>query len=1581
MNTIAPDDTGGPAAARPDVDDVDLFPGIQFDGGALPNAFASPLGLPGAAVPAVPSRRRPNLHGPKPAAPKLAAVARVSPADESKFKQLLGKWQSGRNAGTRALAEQERRKQAALDQLALTTRELRAGDTFHRSSQQGGAASAINSLNSLSSAGGGSGGGGGRRGSSPTPPYVALTGGGGGSTNLLALERRLQKSQTHLHDSKVLITQRTKAQEHNVREMRARVAHEAAVQRALIKQRADALHRHRATLPAPPLPPFPPPAVPPRLTKLEAAALETVVDDQPMHEPPAVVQQHYIPLPSRSPAPREERLPPVSPPNLADECPFLAVTPAAPTVSASRPKLSISLLNTGDARARVRVLPVDVDLDPYLRVECASWCESLVKGQRMTITVTLLDLATTEELPPLHVRLIVNGTHVALPVAVAAPKFDPECTTLAPLEFSPAQLEKAVGLRNSGTLAGQLTLTATPAIFTISPSVIDLEPSASTTVTVAVDPAALADFAGELPRTGTLTMTSSDPAAHAATMPIVLQGFARPLAWRETAVHFSPAPQAMVLRKRLWLHNASAVAQPFRLKLAPGTGNGHSAVAVHLVPASGVVQPGAGIEVRAEISLHATAQSTKPRNTHPFVVSVVNTAPTAWPGTARTPVVLRGQFFNPAISVSARHVDFRTPLVGECMTRPFTITNPTLVVQHVAVHSATLPITFLPVGDGGADHLVLGPSTTAKGVLCFHPSDAGPVDGTLHVYSLIPGVAGSASKTVVRVTGHANQPIVRVSDVELVLPPVALGKAVGGKFELQWVLTPREMDGREAHPTERARFLVGGWTQTPQVGIAPPSPSVPDVAASVSPPQSAGGASLSPPGTASGSGVAPPPIITAGPGSAGIRAAGGSLSPTSAMSPRLGSPTTLTAPSSPPALSLHIPTPSRSTTPARPSSAQSNASDLGVTVVSATGAVADLLGAQTDLARCLQIHPSRGEVGFGEKVTVHVQWTPRRAAPPLVPIVPPGAETANGGPAGGDAGDVSASGSGKSGSLQVQSGPVSAVGSPRTPSAGRNRKSVAGPTGAAAVPATGAQRGPTAPAMSSPTLAVPGSSNEDTHATISTAAQQQQPAPAAGAPQLMGTIVLRVPVVVQLKRRDDADRSRIAPDFRPRRTVQFVTVRCSVVSPAFSLAASSTSAIDFGPVPAGTAAVHRLRVANHQATDELTDLVVVIPPGDDGSEPFRLARAVRAIPVLGTGDVYLSFLAPATADAASATFTRRIELRTKSTCTAVTLAATSFVPQVSWTPGAAPVGTVAAASETEWTWDLGDLYAGESATWTLAATNTGAFPVSVRGTTLAAHLDVVFAMTGGDPLAPRGAPAQCTVAVTANPATAVGVPQRAHFRAEHPGPGGARDVRVLFTAWTHGLVVTGLPTGNGSAETVATFVWTPVGRIGRGRGRRTVWRVTWPAALTVRHLKPGVGVKVDPKKPVLASVVRSAVGPSPAVEAVVAVSVPASAAPVAVEVGKTVEIGLELVCAPGSLFEAVVEDAEQGDDAPAVAGATKEPGTALVSMPVGAAPPPFDGNGFDVVLTGGYDAETKKLVPDTAPRTWRVAFATRVVVA
>ncbi|KNE61738.1 hypothetical protein AMAG_06539 [Allomyces macrogynus ATCC 38327] len=415
---------------------------------------------------------------------------------------------------------------------------------------------------------------------------------------------------------------------------------------------------------------------------------------------------------------------------------------------------------------------------------------------------------------------------------------------------------------------------------------------------------------------------------------------------------------------------------------------------------------------------------------------------------------------------------------------------------------------------------------------------------------------------------------------------------------------------------------------------------------------------------------------------------------------------------------------------------------------------------------------------------------------------------------------------------------------------------------------------------------------------------------------------------------------RITPGGKRAVEVLWVHVAVAAVSPAFTVSlpggppttAAGPLVIDVGAVPLGTTATATIAVTSHLPRSPLSVHVRANPVGS-----VALMHAIRAIASQAIGTVTL-----AVAPAHDGSFTSPIEIHGASTRARVEVRGIAYTP------------AIAITTETR----LGNIWAHEPLAVAVATVVNGA-PHAVPWT--------VTDTTGGNCGAaavraapPTTIPARGTAQVMLDiPATPVptGPCTRAIRVAATGSP--ARDLHVTWTPRTLGMVLDGVPVAGSPMAARVVATWT---RGVRGRGKRRgwdVWRLAVPG-VQVAHVRAPAGAKVDTKR-----------APAVGLFTVVAAAQPDAAAGWALEPATgTVEPGASVdvrVVPPSGVVEwGEVVQGEEGR-------------TVYVTPPVRDGPPSLEGVAVvQVAMVGGFDAETRKMVPDTAPKVWEVHVVVEV---
>ncbi|KAJ3364173.1 hypothetical protein GGF32_002553 [Allomyces javanicus] len=401
--------------------------------------------------------------------------------------------------------------------------------------------------------------------------------------------------------------------------------------------------------------------------------------------------------------------------------------------------------------------------------------------------------------------------------------------------------------------------------------------------------------------------------------------------------------------------------------------------------------------------------------------------------------------------------------------------------------------------------------------------------------------------------------------------------------------------------------------------------------------------------------------------------------------------------------------------------------------------------------------------------------------------------------------------------------------------------------------------------------------------------------------------------------------------------VQWVSVAAAAVSPAFSMSnpggtpATGTLVIDVGAVPLGTTAIATVAVTSHLPRSPLDLHVRANPTGG-----VALMHAVRPIPPLASGTVIL-----AVTPERDGSFTSPVDLHGASTRARVDVRGVAYMPAITVTtdprlgniwahePLAVAIATVANGAAHAVPWTVTD-----------AATGNGAAVRAVPPTTIPA----------------RGT-AQVMLDIPAVTAAAAVGPGTHAVRIAVAGAN-ARNLCVTWTPRTLGMVLDGAAIAGPMAVRVVA-IWTR-GACGRGAKRGwDVWRLTVPG-VQVTHVRAPAGAKVDTKRAPLAGSFTAATA-QPDAGAAWALE-PAAGT---VEPGATVDVRVIPPPPVGVEWGEVV----QGEDGE----------TVFVTAPMRDGPPVLEGAAVvQVAMVGGFDAETRKMVPDTAPKVWEVHVVVEV---
>ncbi|KAJ3369728.1 hypothetical protein GGF31_005033 [Allomyces arbusculus] len=405
-----------------------------------------------------------------------------------------------------------------------------------------------------------------------------------------------------------------------------------------------------------------------------------------------------------------------------------------------------------------------------------------------------------------------------------------------------------------------------------------------------------------------------------------------------------------------------------------------------------------------------------------------------------------------------------------------------------------------------------------------------------------------------------------------------------------------------------------------------------------------------------------------------------------------------------------------------------------------------------------------------------------------------------------------------------------------------------------------------------------------------------------------------------------------------RAEVQWVTVAVSAVSPAFTLSLPGNApavgmgplVIDVGPVPLGTTATATIAVISHLPRSPLDVHVRANPAGH-----VALMHAVRPVAPLAAGTVAL-----AVTPERDGAFTAPVELFGASTRARMEVRGVAYAPAITVT------------TETR----LGNIWAHEALAAAIASVVNGAAHAVPWTVTDAGSGAAAVRAVPPTPIPGKGT-AQVMLDIPATPTVPTAPCSHAVRVAVTGAP--ARQLCVTWTPRTLGMVLDGAPiAGPMAVRLVAT--WT---RGVRGRGAKRgsdVWRLTVPG-VQVTHVRAPAGAKVDTKRaPVAGSFTATAAavldaGAGWALEPATGTVEPGSS--VDVRVVPPPPVGVEWV------------EVVQGVDG----------GSVYVAPPMRDGPPGLEGAVVPVAMVGGFDAETRKMVPDTAPKVWEVHVVVEVV--
>ncbi|KAI9218837.1 hypothetical protein BC828DRAFT_387551 [Blastocladiella britannica] len=1427
-------------------------------------------------------QRRPRSTPQKVSAPlKLPRNARVSkPDDTSRFKHLLAQHRKESLAPAKEQLARARAARANLESLAESVADIRSALAFRHSlavaARDVRSGNENNDDDEISD---------GRREKakrslstslapmrSPRLPIV-------NTASMSPLERRLHHSQQTIIASELTLEQQTQSNSEQLVEIRRRIACE-------LKRSRHHLHaRTTSTVLSPPGYFVVAPSSTQIVEIMQDLAARVPSDrelgpDLPCERESPMTLYKRVPLPSRVlAAPTDGEDDNLTLGLLSESCPFLHLNPRIIQLGRG-PKSSTVVATvtvTGTAPRRIQLMRLNsvsaerIAVSAISTTSAAATCATATAGtaagtfytgQTFSIRVQLTRGAIAplpEEAKRFGIVLAVDGIHYLWPVTI-----ERESSRLVPAShaqlhcFSPEALVHMVRLRNTGQVAGAFTAILDGAgdgkgsnngWVLVQPSEGHVAPGETVEVTLTCSEADVLEAGGALAANMALRVTDTDSAALIMSVPLRFQGFARPLTWSHGGLReFGPCPTTSVLRTTVEIANPNPFPVPYKLTLNQPS----AAVRATLDPCQGMVPASSTAVARVALQHTSLAEMTAkrpPGTTDPFQVALSAQTPSIASATPIADMVLSGSFVVPGLVISLQHITLPDDLLaGDDFTLPLTLTNLLPVDQQCSLDwqkkgdpGDSISFSLAPQQQPGAPVLIeAGKSVTGLFVCRF--ATPGPIRASCRILSLAPTAPGTAAAATITIRGAVKQPILRASASRVDMPAVTLGTPASARLHLHWDVSARELAGRERHPRELAGYLVGhGRLDAP------------------------------------------------------VRRLDGS-----------------------------------------------ETVDLDVEVLTAEGPFARMLGltptdpppSHTDMQRWLHITPERGVARPGSAAAVHFTWVPRKprvksAAPELSPEQQQ--MLLQQGPGGPDSSGGAAAAPALNGTGAAAAGGGTTLTAPGTASTGQQQEKRIASGGKKR---SGKSERP--PLLSAGGNGSPGSGppSPTPDGAFGNGMQSQFGStmiPIDVDPQLTATVVYRVPIAVALLHRD-APGSRIVVDHRPDSTLGYVTVTCTMTSPMISLVGlpsptSTPSAVaagvvamggvtssparpttvataDFGAHVAGAGKVHCIRVINHSPTEALDyrSLGVQVRTLAGPVSAFRQARAVRPIPPLSVGQIYLAFAAPA-ATTKSVECKAEIQVRAKSTTIPLRAEAIAFKPELSWTlaAGSPAVGHIAAAVDSvaaEWAWDLGHVFVGEPATLSLTVANAATHPVPGAGSI---KLDsgpsssiISVLLTAVPDLIPAGGSATVTLTVTSGISHALPYGASTSTVALLTVQGAPAPVRVSIrcTPWTHGLALLAPPgwrllpaaaapssssaplqapatvtastmalsdaskKGTAAAALVTPTVggawevpvtWTRAGQLGRGLAHRPVYRVTWPAnALRAMHLRPPPGTAGGP---------------------------------------------------------------------------------------------------------------------------------------